>query len=197
MLRVETVGETVARPRPGWRKPVFVAAFVAFAGVWAFGFWYDANRPAPEPLDTASVRAASTACRSAITRLSALAPLPSPPELTKRIARVRSEDVVFTDLVAAFRGIHPTNGDGAKALAGFATDWHDLTAARARYADELSAGKTRPDLVIPVDPTAAPITIRMKEYAQIHRLNVCTPDSLQGEVVEGARTYPRSPTGAP
>jgi hypothetical protein len=37
----------------------------------------------------------------------------------------------------------------------------------------------------------------MKEYAQIHRLNVCTPDSLQGEVVEGARTYPSSPTGAP
>jgi hypothetical protein len=197
MLRVETVEDTVARPRRAWRKPVFVAAFVAFAGVWAFGFWYDANRPAPEPLDTASVRAASTACRSASARLSALPPLPFPPELTRRIARVRREDAVFTDLVAEFRAIHPTNSEGAKALAGFATDWHDLTAARERYANELGAGKTRPDLVIPVDPTSAPITIRMKEYAQIHRLNVCTPDSLQGEVVEGVRTYPSSPTGAP
>jgi hypothetical protein len=191
--------ETAApsRTRRGWRRPVFVAAFVAFAGVWAFGFWYDANRPAPEPLDAVSVRAASAACRSAVARLSDLAPLPSPPELTKRIARVRSEDAIFTDLVAAFRDIHPTNGDGATALAAFATDWQHLTAARDRYADELSGGKKRPDLVIPVGPTKAPITIRMKEYAQIHRLNVCTPDSLQGEVVEGPRTYTSSPSGSP
>jgi hypothetical protein len=179
------------RRRPGWRKPVFMAAFVAFIGVWAFGFWYDANRPAPEPLDAASQRAAAAACRAAISKLAVLEPLPSPPVLTKRIARVRSEDAIFTDLVATFRAIHPTDGDGAKAIQSFATDWQHLTAARERYADELSAGKTRPDLVIPVDPTKAPITIRMKEYAQIHRLNVCTPDSLQGEVVEGAREYPR------
>jgi hypothetical protein len=188
-----TASAAAAPARPRWRKPVLVAGFVAFVAIWAFGFWYDANRPAPEPLDAASVRAASTACRSAITRVAALEPLPSPPELTKRIARVRSEDAVFADLVAALRAIHPPDGDGAKALEAFATDWQHLTAARERYADELSAGKTRPDLVIPVDPGKAPITIRMKEYAQIHRLNVCTPDSLQGEVVEGARTYPRLP----
>jgi hypothetical protein len=183
----------VAPPRPGWRKPVFVAAFVAFIGVWAFGFWYDANRSAPEPLDAASQRAAVGACRSAISKVAVLEPLPSPPVLDKRIARIRAEDAVFTDLVAALRTIHPTDGDGAKALAAFATDWQHLTAARERYVDKLSSGVVRPDLVIPVDPTKAPITIRMKEYAQIHRLGVCTPDSLQGEVVEGPRTYPRVP----
>ena len=82
---------------------------------------------------------------------------------------------------------------GATALAAFATDWQHLTAARERYAGRLSSGVVRPDLVIPVDTTKAPITIRMKEYAQIHGLGACTPDSLQGEVVEGPRSYPRVP----
>lgn len=182
-----------AAPRRQWRKPVFVAAFVLFIGVWAFGFWYDANRSAPEPLNAASQRAAVGACRSAISKVAVLEPLPSPPVLDKRIARVHAEDAVFTDLVAALRTIHPSDGDGAKALAAFATDWQHLTAARERYADKLSSGVVRPDLVIPVDPTKAPITIRMKEYAQIHRLGACTPDSLQGEAVEGPRSYPRVP----
>jgi hypothetical protein len=31
----------------------------------------------------------------------------------------------------------------------------------------------------------------MRLYADIHHLLDCTPDSLQGEVVEGLRTYPR------
>ncbi len=53
----------------------------------------------------------------------------------------------------------------------------------------LTTGK-RPKLVIPIDPTGAPVTIRMREYAEIHKLTDCTPDSLQGEVVEGPRVYP-------
>lgn len=182
-----------AAPRRRWRKPVFIAAFVVFIGVWAFGFWYDANRSAPEPLNAASHRAAVTACRAAISKVAVLEPLPSPPVLEKRTARIHAEDAVFTELVAALRTIHPTDSDGAKALAAFATDWQHLTAARARYVGKLSSGVVRPDLVIPVDPSKAPITIRMKEYAQIHRLSACTPDSLQGEVVEGPRSYPRVP----
>ena len=35
--------------------------------------------------------------------------------------------------------------------------------------------------------------IRMREYADIHSLFECTPDRLQGEVVEGVRTYPHKP----
>jgi hypothetical protein len=172
---------------------VFVAAFVAFIGVWAFGFWYDANRPTPEPLDTASRRTAVTECRAAISKLSTFGPIPAPTDVDGRIARIRREDAAFDDLVAAFRTIHPVDGDGAKAIAAFTTDWQHLSAARERYADKLSAGDARPDLVVPVDPGKAPITIRMKEYAEIHRLTACTPDSLQGEVVEGPRTYPRVP----
>lgn len=170
-----------------------MSAFVAFVGVWTFAFWYDANRPAPEPLDAASTRAAVTACRSAISSLSGLGAVPEPTDVDGRIARIRREDTVLRDLVAAFGAIHPTDHSGADALRGFTTDWNDLTAARDRYAGKLSAGTARPDLVIPVGPTKAPITIRMKEYAEIHRLTACTPDSLQGEVVEGPRSYPRVP----
>jgi hypothetical protein len=188
------MGDAVVVPtRKRWRKPVFVAAFVAFIGVWTFAFWYDATRSSPEPLDSSSRLAAVRACRFAISKVSALPPLPSPPVLERRVARIRAEDAVFTDLVAALRTIHPTDGDGAKALAAFATDWQHLTTARERYVDKLASGVVRPDLVIPVDSTKAPITIRMKEYAQIHRLTACTPDSLQGEVVEGPRSYPTVP----
>jgi hypothetical protein len=186
---------TTAPPRRRWRGPVFLAAFVAFVGVWTFAFWYDANRPTPEPLDTASRHAATAACRSAITRLSDLGPVPEsgvfiPAPL---IARIRSEDNVFGNLVAGLTAIHPTDGAGAEALKAFATDWRHLMAARERYADALNSGKTHLVLVIPVDPSKKPITIRMREYADIHGLTACTPDSLQGEVVEGPRTYPRVP----
>jgi len=43
-----------APPRPRWKRPLIVAAVVVFVGIWAFGFWYDANRGTPEPLDAAS-----------------------------------------------------------------------------------------------------------------------------------------------
>jgi hypothetical protein len=170
-----------------------VAAFLAFVGVWAFAFWYDANRPAPEPLDAASLHAATAACRSAVARLTALPPVPAAPTLAQRITRVRSEDAAFEALVATFGTIKPTDRSGADALHGFTSDWQHLAEARERYADALSAGGARHNLVIPVDPSKKPITIRMREYADIHGLVDCTPDSLQGEVVEGPRAYPRVP----
>jgi hypothetical protein len=192
---VDTEPEIVERPpRPRWKRPVIVAAVVAFVGVWAFGFWYDATRSTPEPLDTASTRAATVACRWAWASLSDLAPLPpnATPTVSERTTRVRGEDLVFTDLVTRFRAVHPTDHDGAKALAAFATDWQHLAEARDRYAAALLSGQKSPKLVVPVDPAGKPITIRMREYAEIHHLNACTPDALQGEVVEGPRVYARS-----
>jgi hypothetical protein len=184
--------ETVsAPPRRRWRRIAFVVAFTAFVGAWTFAFWYDATRPAPEPLDAASMRAATAACSTASRALVALTPLPAGiPSLSERAARVRSEDAVLVDLVAALGAIHPTDHDGAEALEKFTADWQHLTASRARYAGALLAGQDQPKLIIPVDPTGAPVTIRMREYAEIHHLTGCTPNALQGEVVEGPRTYP-------
>jgi len=184
-----------APPRRRWRRPVFIAAFVAFAGVWAWGFWYDANRPRPEPLDTASLHAATAACGSALASLSSLPQLPpaSTPTLVERTTLVRREDAIFTDLVTRLDAIRPVDRDGAKALTLFAADWRHLTEARERYVTALLAGEHDPQLILPVDPSAKPITIRMKDYAEIHRLTDCRPDDLQGEVVEGSRTYPRLP----
>jgi hypothetical protein len=178
-------------PRPRWKRPLIVAGVVAFVGVWAFGFWYDANRSTPEPLDSASQRAATVACRWASASLAALTPLPphATPTVTERTTLVRGEDAVLTDLVTRFRAIHPTDHDGATALAAFATDWQHLAEARGHYADAVLSGEKNPKLIVPVDPAGKPITIRMREYAEIHHLNACTPDSLQGEVVEGPRVY--------
>jgi hypothetical protein len=106
---------------------VFVAVFAAFIGLWAFAFWYDANRPTPEPLDATSQRSATTSCRIAISILTADGPIPAPTDVAARIARVRADDKVFVELVAKLRTVHPTDGDGAKALAAFATDWQHLT----------------------------------------------------------------------
>jgi hypothetical protein len=170
-----------------------VAAFTAFVGVWAFAFWYDATRPSPEPLDPGSLRAATLVCESAITSLSKLAPVSATPTVSERAARVKREDAAFASLVIRLDRIRPANHDGATALWLFAADWRHLTASRERYAGALLSGAKSPKLVIPVDPMKKPVTIRMREYAEIHKLVACTPNSLQGEVVEGPRTYPRVP----
>jgi hypothetical protein len=183
--------DETAPPRRRWKRPVVAVAFAAFVGVWAFAFWYDANRPSPEPLDPASAAAVATACRSAVASLSILPTVGTTPTVDSRATRVHREDAVFTTLVSELDAVHPTDRDGAKALRSFAADWQHLVAARERYAEELPTSTKRPKLVLPVDPTGAPISIRMGEYARIHKLNDCTPDSLQGEVVEGPRTYPR------
>ena len=184
----EVKADVPARKR--WKRAVFVAALTAFVGVWAFGFWYDAHRPKPEPLDTTSALAVNASCRAAVASLSALPTVGTAPTVPGRATRVHGEDAVLTTLVSELAAIHPTDRDGAKALEGFTDDWRHLIAARERYAAALFASSKRPRLVIPVDPTGAPATIRMGEYARIHKLDDCTPDSLQGEVVEGPRTYP-------
>jgi hypothetical protein len=176
--------------RSGWRRAAFIAAFAAFVGVWAYAFWYDTHRPKPEPLDAVSVQAANAACRSAVVALSAIPPVGAAPTVADRIRRVHREDAVLTVLVARLDAIHPTDRSGATALADFTADWQHLTASRERYTAVLLTSRKRPQLVIPVDPTGAPITIRMGEYADIHKLTYCSPTSLQGEVVDGPRTYP-------
>jgi hypothetical protein len=185
--------EVVAPTRSAWKRPLIAVALAAFVGVWGWGFWYDANRPKPEPLDATAQNAALAACKTAVVSMKALPQIGMTPTVAGRVALVHDEDAILTRLVADLHAVHPTDGSGAKAIAGFTSDWQDLAANRQKYAAELSATGQRPKLRIPVDPTGAPITIRMREYAEIHKLTDCTPDSLQGEVVEGLRVYPRVP----
>ena len=191
----ETVdGVEPAPVRSRWRRPALIVALVVFLGAWVFAFVYDATRSSPEPLDTASFDAAASACRAAITSLSALTPLPPSrsPTVDERTTLVHDEDAILTEVVTKLDAVRPTDHDGAKAIAAFAADWRHLTAARETYAAAVSAGGHKTKLVIPVDPEGKPITIRMREYAEIHHLTACTPNALQGEVVEGPRTYPRA-----
>jgi hypothetical protein len=181
------------KPRRPWVRAAWIVGLLAFAGVWAFGFWYDAHRPKPEPLDATSMQAANAACRSAVVSLSAIPPVGGAPTVADRATRDRNENAVFTTLVKRLGAIRPTSHEGAQALTAFTADWQHLTEAHERYVTALLASPQRPKLYIPVDPTGAPVTIRMGEYARIHKLTDCTPDSLQGEVVEGPRTYPRVP----
>ncbi len=183
----------VAKPPRPWVRGAWIVGILAFAGVWAFGFWYDAHRPKPEPLDATSMHAAAAACRVAVTSLAAIPPVGGAPTVADRATRDRNENAVFNTLVGRLSAIHPSSHEGAKALTAFTADWKHLTQARERYVAELPTSPQRPKLFIPVDPTGAPVTIRMGEYARIHKLDDCTPDSLQGEVVEGPRAYPRVP----
>jgi hypothetical protein len=182
--------EPQAPRRGGWKRSVFIVALAAFVGLWGFAFWYDAHRPSPEPLDARSMRAVNASCRSAVAALAGLPTVGTAPTVTSRVTRVHREDAVLTTLVSELDAIRPSDPSGDKALKSFALDWQHLIANREHYAEALLASPKRPRLEIPVDPTGAPATIRMGEYARIHKLNDCTPDSLQGEVVEGPRTYP-------
>lgn len=178
-----------ARPRPSWGKRAFVAGFVLFVGAWGWAFWYEAHRPKPEPLDAVAERAVASTCRTAIDALRPLPQVGATPTVAGRVARITAENTILAELTTGLSAIHPTDPEGAKALTGFTKDWRDLGTARTRYVTELAATGERPELEIPVGPDGAPVTIRMRLYADIHHLDACTPDALQGEVVEGRRTY--------
>jgi hypothetical protein len=179
------------RRRWSWGKRAFVVGFALFVGVWTFAFWYDAHRPKPEPLDARSEHAAAAVCKAAIAELRKLPQVGGAPTVGIRVQRISAENAALSRVVRGLDAIHPTDRAGAQALTGFAKDWTNLVAARTKYVHELAATGTRPKLFIPVAPDGAPVTIRMGEYTDIHHLGDCSPDSLQGEVVEGRRTYPR------
>jgi hypothetical protein len=187
------VDEPAAPPRKrwSWGRRAFVVGFALFVGAWAWAFWFEAHRPKPEPLDAVSQQAALTTCRTAVISLTKLPQVGAAPTVTIRVQRISAENTILSQVVHGFDAIHPTDDSGAEALTGFAKDWKDLVAARRNYVDELQRTGKRPKLFLPVAPTGEPITIRMGQYADIHHLVDCSPDSLQGEVVEGRRTYPR------
>jgi hypothetical protein len=183
-------GEAAPRKR-SWGKRLFIVGFAVFVGAWGWAFWYDAHRPKPEPLDAASQRAAVATCRAAIVDLRTLPQVGAAPTVDDRVRRISAENTMLSRVARGLDTIHPTDHSGAEALAGFTADWRHLTTSRERYVEQLKATGKRPKLEIPVGPDGAPVTIRMRLYADIHHLLDCTPDSLQGEVVEGLRTYPR------
>jgi hypothetical protein len=190
MQRVDEV--EVAPVRKRWPRRLFAVGLALFVGAWAWAFWYEAHRPKPEPLDAISLDAAKSACTSALVDLRRLPQVGGAPTVADRVHLIRAENTILNRVVTQLDAIHPTDPSGAKALTGFTTDWRNLDRARARYVRELEATGKRPKLFIPVDPTGAPATIRMGEYAGIHHLDVCSPDDLQGEVVEGPRVYPHA-----
>jgi hypothetical protein len=172
-----------------WGKRLFLVGFVLFVGAWAWAFWYGFHRPKPEPLDARSERAATAVCRTAIDDLRRLPQVGGAPTVAIRVHRISEENAALSRVVDGLRAIHPTDHSGAEALTGFTNDWKALVAARRRYVDELAATGKRPKFYIPIG-NGEPITIRMGEYTDIHHLVDCSSDSLQGEVVEGRRTYP-------
>jgi hypothetical protein len=195
MQRVDEV-EPSEPVKKRWPRRVFALGLALFVGAWGWAFWYGAHRPKPEPLDATSLQAATSTCRAALVDLRELPQVGAAPTVGDRVRLIRAENTILERLVTGFDAIHPSDASGAKALAGFAADWRKLDTARERYVRELATTGQRPKLFIPVDPTGAPATIRMGEYASIHHLDDCSPDRLQGEVVEGPRVYPRVSGGS-
>jgi hypothetical protein len=179
-----------ARRRP-WRRRVALAVVLLVAAAWGFALWYSLTRVGPEPLDVESRGALRSACTDAAEALRGLPALGDRPTASQRVARIREENAVFATLLDRARRVQPTNGEGARALDGFLTDWKALVRARVRYAHAVATAP-RARLEIPVDPAGAPATRRMDDYAVGHDLRVCSPLALQAEIVEGARDYRRA-----
>jgi hypothetical protein len=178
-----------ARPAPkAWRRRLFVVVLVVMIGVWGFAFWYSVARVKPEPLDEASRAALVGICTDTLHRLGTIPQVPSLPSVAQRAARVRAEDAVLDRLIARAAQVHPKAAEGRRALTGWLGDWRHVVADRETYAARVLTGG-RPRLVVPIDPTGKPVTIRMADYADGHRMAVCSPVTLHPEVVEGPRTY--------
>lgn len=178
-------GSATRRRAPAWRRRLLWGSLVVLAAVWGYAIWYSVNRPTPEPLDDTSHDRAVTACRATLGELRALA---APHDGEQDTSRAAVENAVFERMVADLRRVRPTDPDGREAFDKWLDDWDALIAARKRYVTDHDDDGEDTRLRIPV-ADAAPVTVRMDEYAELHGLGACTAQSLQAEVVTGKRLY--------
>jgi hypothetical protein len=175
------------------RRRLWLGALVVFLGAWAIALTYSVTAAAksPERLNTADARVTETACVDAQRELTALPQVGLHATIDERSTRVSSEDAILTTMINQIRTLHPQSSAPKIALAAWLDDWQRLVTARQNYADDLHRLGSNARFVEPASAGIEPIADKMNDWIleQGTRTDACNTGQLQGEVVEGPRTY--------
>jgi hypothetical protein len=174
------------------RRNLSLAIVVALIAIWAFAIIWSVTvtSHSPERLQKSEAAAVSAMCSAARAKLVAL-PVEFPRTGPDRVARIRAENAVLTEMVGNIATVDPNQSSPAKALTGWSADWTAVIGARERYASDLESRK-RARLVLPATSGGLkPVTDRMDDFVRENHpdLDACFTESLALDTVEGPRNY--------
>ena len=133
------------------KKDLVIAAVVV---LWVLGFLVYANHDRPELVDDPDVvRAAESACAAMNREVLAVVAEP--------VQAIRARNDAVTAMIDAVREVGEERIADDEPTDLWLADWHALVNARARYADDLAAGRN-PAWVVPV-VDGRPVTERVGE----------------------------------
>jgi hypothetical protein len=199
-------GVTIEQPHPNgagkkdphaharmMRNRIILIAFGLIAVAWIFALIWSVTvaTHSPERLDRTAVQQASAVCNGAQSRLKTL-PNNFPRAGADRVARIRSENAILTDMATRFGSIRPTHSAPTNALRAWSKDWSRVIAARGQYASNLEQrGQAR--LVLPATSSGGlkPVTDKMDDFVRENHpdLDACFTQALALDTVEGPRVY--------
>jgi len=185
------------RKHPPWEF-LILTLFVLLLCIGIILGWTLVGSKSPEKLDATTAAAVAGACDRAQAALKALPDRdPTRENGTRRAARVRAENVPLRTMVGEITAVHPRSSTQAAGLLGWTKDWSRMIDARDAYASSLEqlAQSSNPDakvrFIYPATNAIRPITQNMDDYVResTPRLDACSTEALQLEVVEGPREY--------
>jgi hypothetical protein len=175
------------------RRRLWLGALVVFLGLWAIALTYSvtAASKSPERLNNADARVTETACIDAQREMTALPQVGLHAGIEARSQRTSSEDAILTAMINQIRTLHPQSAAPKIALAAWLDDWQRLVTARQNYANDLLKLGAKARFVEPASAGIEPIADKMNDWIleQGTRTDACNTGQLQGEVVDGPRTY--------
>jgi hypothetical protein len=173
------------------RNRILVGVLVLAGLAWAYAIWFSVTRSSPEELDSDARAEVEDACSEARRALVALPNVDADSTVDERVNRITQENETFAAMTSRFGDVRPDGEDAAVALEKWSDDWRELVATRDAYASDLADDGEASPLEKPNAGRGdlEPITVRMNEYAENQDLEVCSPESLLIEVVEGRRVY--------
>ena len=176
------------------RNRILVGVLVLAGLAWAYAIWFSVTRSSPEELDSDAQAEVERACSAARRAVVGLPNVDADSTVDERVTRITQENEAFASMTSQFDEVRPDGEDAAVALEKWSDDWRALVDARAAYANDLSADGEASPLEKPNVGRGdiEPITVRMTKYAENQGLDICTPESLLAEVVEGRRVYSRT-----
>jgi hypothetical protein len=174
------------------RRNITLAIVLVLVAGWAFAIIWSVTvtSHSPERLQRSEAATISSMCTAARTKLQAL-PKSFPRTGADRVARIRAENGVLTEMTTSLGTVHPEHASPAKALKGWAADWTSVIGAREHYASDLET-KQRARLVLPANSGGLkPVTDRMDDFVRENHpdLDACFTESLALDTGEGPREY--------
>ena len=169
----------------------FGLALFIVAWIVALTYSVTAGGTSPERLDDATAHVVESNCLTAQRALARVSQLPGHATSAETATRLDRENAILSRMIHRQRELHPSKKSPAEALRAWLGDWQRLVAARHHYAGDLRTKGRDARFIEPAYKGVDPIADKMNNWIleQGTRTQTCNTDALQGEVVNGPRTY--------